>query len=148
MSAELHLKVDLLNKEDLQKAIQALTQVLNALEPKANEKTTKKAVEKAPVTTQEPAQEPAQDSSPVNPSEPEEVKTSEPVEPTKQEPIPAPEVKSNGVTIDQLRALLSEKVAKHRAAIKTELTNNGAANISTLAPEKFEAFHKFLSGLA
>jgi PAB1-binding protein PBP1 len=144
MSAELHLKVDLLNREDLQKAIQALTQVLNALEPKTNEKTSKKAVEKAPVTTQEPAQ----DSSPVNPSEPEEVKTSEPAEPTKPEPTPAPEVKSNGVTIDQLRALLSEKVAKHRAAIKTELTNNGAANISTLAPEKFEAFHKFLSDLA
>lgn len=61
----------------------------------------------------------------------------------KEDLTPAP--KTNGVTIGQLRGLLSEKVTDHRAAIKAKLTDFEAKNISSLDENKYKEFYDFLN---
>lgn len=71
-------------------------------------------------------------------------------------PVPAGDVKepSGGtsqktpaLTIAQVRAVLATKVEKHRGEIKDKLTKLGAANVSTLDPDKYEEFFKYLESL-
>lgn len=65
-------------------------------------------------------------------------------EPTKE---PAPIEKNPTVKIETLRANLQTKVAEHRDAIKTKLTELGAGNISTLDEGHYEDFNNFLTSL-
>ena len=54
---------------------------------------------------------------------------------------------TSAVTIEEVRRLLATKVNDHRSAIKTKLTELGAANVTTLAEEKYDAFYGYLKSL-
>ena len=62
-------------------------------------------------------------------------------------PKPAPAPASGEVTITDLRALLATKVENHRPEIKAKLTELGAANVTTLDPQKYGAFKDYLNSL-
>lgn len=65
-----------------------------------------------------------------------------------QEPEPekeAPKVES--IKVEDVRALLAEKVDDHRMEIKKKLTELGAPNVSALDPEKYVEFMEFLKSL-
>ena len=62
-------------------------------------------------------------------------------------PKPAPAPASGEVTIVDLRALLATKVENHRPEIKAKLTELGAANVTTLDPQKYGAFKDYLNSL-
>jgi hypothetical protein len=54
---------------------------------------------------------------------------------------PQAEVSHNGsITVEQLRAAVKEKSTTHREALKKLLTQYGAANVSSLAPEHYHDF--------
>ena len=55
---------------------------------------------------------------------------------------------STTVTLQELRTLLSSKVAEHKAEIKVQLTQLGAKNLTTLAPEKYEELYEYLKALS
>lgn len=81
------------------------------------------------------------------------------VEPAKAEipkESPAPDVEETEteqeegaaeVKIEDLRALVQSKVTVHRDAIKNKLTELGAANVTSLAADKYVAFNDFLTAL-
>ena len=62
-------------------------------------------------------------------------------------PKPAPAPTSCEVNITDLRALLATKVENHRPEIKAKLTELGAANVTTLDPQKYGAFKDYLNSL-
>lgn len=51
------------------------------------------------------------------------------------------------IKVEDVRALLSEKVDDHRVEIKKKLTELGAPNVSALNPEKYGEFMEFLKSL-
>jgi hypothetical protein len=51
------------------------------------------------------------------------------------------------IVIDEIRKLLSEKVEKHREAIKAKLTEFRAPNVTNLDPAKYEEFYEFMEKL-
>lgn len=55
--------------------------------------------------------------------------------------------KSEGPTIEDLRAQVSKKVEEHRDAIRAELKKLDAKNVSSLDAEHYEAFDTFLTKL-
>ena len=68
-------------------------------------------------------------------------------------PAPAPAAPAapaapTTVTLQELRTLLSSKVAEHKAEIKTQLTQFGAGNLTTLPTEKYEAMYNYLKSLS
>lgn len=72
--------------------------------------------------------------------EPEQENTTEP-EPEKEAP------KAESIKVEDVRALLAEKVDDHRMEIKKKLTELGAPNVSALNPEKYGEFMEFLKSL-
>ncbi len=70
--------------------------------------------------------------------------TSAPAPEVPQAPAPAP---AAGPTIADVRTALSQKVELHRDKIKAKLTELGAQNVSTLAPERYAEMLDFLNGL-
>lgn len=61
---------------------------------------------------------------------------------------PTPPVVKTGVKIEDVRALLSKKVAAHRDVIKKKLTEFGAANVTTLDSSNHVDFMDFLNSLS
>lgn len=51
------------------------------------------------------------------------------------------------ITIEQIRELVTDKAAKHREAIKAELSRLDAPNVTKLDKKHFPVFHEFLTGL-
>jgi hypothetical protein len=55
---------------------------------------------------------------------------------------------SEGITLDQIRALLSEKVGTHKAELKKKLTSlGGATGVTALQAEYYSDFYTFMQGL-
>lgn len=52
-----------------------------------------------------------------------------------------------GYTVEEVRALLAEKVEANRTDIKTKLTALGAANVTALDASKYVEFVEFLNSL-
>lgn len=52
------------------------------------------------------------------------------------------------IKIEEVRALLSKKVANHRDAIKNKLTELGANNVTSLDKKHYQAFTDFLNSLS
>ncbi len=65
----------------------------------------------------------------------------------KSEPEPEPGETAPEVTVDDVRAVMSEKVEKHRTTIKAELTRLGVPNVTTLPSDKYPEFIEFLKKL-
>ena len=86
-----------------------------------------------PTPAPEPVEEKTQE-------EPEQENTPEP-EPEKEAP------KAESIKVEDVRALLAEKVDDHRVEIKKKLTELGAPNVSALDPEKYGEFMEFLKSL-
>jgi|SRR5690625_2393626 len=61
---------------------------------------------------------------------------------------PAQTPEQPALTIDEIRAAVQKKAGAHRDAIVEKLSELGAQNVSTLAPESYQAFIAFLNGLA
>lgn len=66
--------------------------------------------------------------------------------PESEDEAPEPK-KEKVVSLEDLRALLSYKVAEHREAIKAALKKTGAENLTTLPVEHRNEFYKFLQTL-
>jgi hypothetical protein len=54
---------------------------------------------------------------------------------------------ASGVTIKDLRDLMSTKVTKHVEILRFKLAEFGTANVSSLKPELYEEFYTYLSSL-
>lgn len=68
--------------------------------------------------------------------------------PKTEAPSPKAEApQKQAVSIEDVRAALSEKVNDHRAAIKEKLTELGAPNITKLDPAKYSDMLNFLNSL-
>lgn len=67
-------------------------------------------------------------------------------------PVPAPEPEPEqavdpDVTIEDVRAALSEKVNNHRDEIKAKLTELGAVSVTRLDPSKYQEMYDFCKSL-
>jgi len=69
-----------------------------------------------------------------------------PVVQTPAEPVVAKESTSE-IKVEDLRALLSKKVEKNRAACKAKLTEMGTTSMTLLDPKLYEEMFNFLSAL-
>jgi len=76
-------------------------------------------------------------------------KTEVVVETEKTDPAVATEKvdKTEGVTIEAVRKLVSEKAKEHKTAIKAELTRLDAPNVTKLKEEHYASFVEFLKTL-
>lgn len=113
----------------------------NFVEPKGMiEPETKKAVKSRKPKKEDPTpkdeDDTDQDESPKEESKPEE----------KEVPADSTKGKSK-IEIEEVRTLLSTKVANHREAIKNKLTEYGAKNVTALESSKYEDFVDFLNNL-
>jgi len=54
---------------------------------------------------------------------------------------------TGGVTLEQVRKVLGEKINDFRPQIREKLTSLGAKNISTVSESDYDAFYKFLNEL-
>lgn len=113
--------------------------------PKRVRTRTKKAPEPSPAPSPEPEPEPEPLPDPnLNPVESEARGGKEPLPSYSKLPEKQPKPK---YTIDWVRRLLAEKVSKYRAECKQKLADLGAANVSSLDPEKYAEFVDFLNTL-
>lgn len=81
----------------------------------------------------------------------ERAKKADKVTEPKEEPVESETITENNgeeIKIEEVRALLSQKVGAHREAIKSTLTALGAPNVSTLDPAKYLEFKNFLTALS
>ena len=60
---------------------------------------------------------------------------------------PAAPAAPGDISIEDVRALLSEKIAKHRKEIKDELTSLGAPSVTKLDKSKYPDMINFLNSL-
>lgn len=70
----------------------------------------------------------------------------------KPAPAPEPEAETEtavdpDITIEDVRAALSEKVNSHRDEIKAKLTELGAASVTRLDPSKYQEMYDFCKSL-
>lgn len=73
---------------------------------------------------------------------------SKPAEPeVPQTPQKPEKPAAEAYTIEEVRALLAQKVADHRQEIKNKLTSLGAPNVTNLDPAKYIEFANFLKAL-
>lgn len=63
--------------------------------------------------------------------------------PTKQSAAPV----APGITIEQVRKALADKVSSHREAIKEKLNSLGAPSVTKLDPSKYAEMYAFLTAL-
>ena len=97
-------------------------------------------------TQQVPAAKPAQPASAPKP-------TAKPAPASVAKPAPAPATKpaekpaESGLKIEDVRALLMQKVNDHRSEIKEKLSELGAKSVSTLDPEKYQEMVDYLNSL-
>lgn len=52
------------------------------------------------------------------------------------------------VSLQDLRTLLSSRVADHKSEIKAKLTEMGAGNLTTLGTDKYEEMYNYLKALS
>ena len=52
------------------------------------------------------------------------------------------------VTIEQIRAMVALKQAKHKIKLRSKLDEFGAKNVSTLEPKYFSKFHTYMLSLS
>lgn len=62
-------------------------------------------------------------------------------------PAPAAPAKPASISIDEVRAVLVNKVNAHREEIKNKLTELGAPSVTKLDPSKYEEMLNFLNSL-
>lgn len=142
-----NVTVDLSNKAQVE-ALNEFTKKMSETYSEGEEAPEQKPVETS--TEQKPATRTrSRKSNPTPAPEPVEEKTQEePEQENTPEPEPekeAPEAES--IKVEDVRALLAEKVDDHRMEIKKKLTDLGAPNVSALNPEKYGEFMEFLKSL-
>ena len=74
-------------------------------------------------------------------------KPAAPAKPAEQPAEEAPAEEESTHTLDELRELLKEKYEGNAATIKSKLTDFGAASLSKLDPECYDAMYDFLADL-
>jgi hypothetical protein len=96
----------------------------------------------------------ASSSTPAPASKPMPAPAPKPAPAPASKPAPAPAPESEGetavdpdVTIEDVRAALSEKVNTHRDEIKAKLTELGAASVTRLDPSKYQEMYDFCKSL-
>lgn len=70
-----------------------------------------------------------------------------PVAPAPVAPATAAPAKPASISIDEVRAVLVNKVNAHREEIKNKLTELGAPSVTKLDPSKYEEMLNFLNSL-
>lgn len=73
-------------------------------------------------------------------------KPAAPAAPAKPAAPAAPAV-APGITIEQVRKALADKVSSHREAIKEKLNSLGAPSVTKLDPSKYAEMYAFLTAL-
>lgn len=73
-------------------------------------------------------------------------KPATPAAPAKPAAPAAPAV-APGITIEQVRKALADKVSSHREAIKEKLNSLGAPSVTKLDPSKYAEMYAFLTAL-
>lgn len=132
---KIQVEVDL-QSENQSKAMYALFDAIrNSSTPIVVSSTAdlKVEVHEYPTTEEKPAAKPAKKAPKPTPA---------PVEEETEEVEEKPEI-----TEVQIRALVKEKAVKYREEVKAALTKLGADNVSSLKPEKYEKFYKYLTSL-
>lgn len=94
-------------------------------------------------TQQAPAAKPAQPAPAPKPA----TKPAQPASATKPAEKPAEKPVESGLKIEDVRALLMQKVNDHRSEIKEKLNELGAKSVSTLDPEKYQEMVDYLNSL-
>ena len=94
----------------------------------------------APVT-------PAQPAKPVAPAQPAQPAPTRPVAPAAPSVPAAPAASSANKSIEDVRAMLAQKVNAHRDAIKNKLNKLGAPSVTKLDPSKYDEMYDFLVNL-
>lgn len=61
--------------------------------------------------------------------------------------VPAAPAVAPGITIEQVRKALADKVSSHREAIKEKLNSLGAPSVTKLDPSKYAEMYTFLTAL-
>lgn len=135
----------------------AQVEALNEFTKKMNETYSREeAPEQKPVenpSEQKPATRTRSRKSNPNPAPetPEEKPQEDPVPEETAGTEPQGEIPGNcvaqSIKVEDVRALLAEKVDDHRPEIKKKLTDFGAPNVSALNPEKYGEFMEFLKSL-
>lgn len=142
-----NVTVDLSNKAQVE-ALNEFTKKMSETYSGGEEAPEQKPVETS--TEQKPATRTrSRKSNPTPAPEPVEEKTQEePEQENTPEPEPEKEApKAESIKVEDVRALLAEKVDDHRMEIKKKLTELGAPNVSALNPEKYGEFMEFLKSL-
>lgn len=141
-----NVTIDLSNRAQVE-ALNEFTEKMNETysgEEAPEQKPAEKPSEQKPATrTRSRKSNPTPD-----PEIPEEKPQEEPEAEQVQEPEPEKEApEAECIKVEDVRALLAEKVDDHRVEIKKKLTELGAPNVSALNPEKYGEFMKFLNSL-
>ena len=97
------------------------------------------------------AAQPAKPAQPVKPAAP-----AQPAQPAPTKPVAsvapsapaAPAASSANKSIEDVRAMLAQKVNAHRDAIKSKLNELGAPSVTKLDPSKYDEMYDFLANLA
>lgn len=88
---------------------------------------------------------PAQPAKPARPAQPAPTKPAAPAAPSAPA---APAASSANKSIEDVRAMLAQKVNAHRDAIKSKLNELGAPSVTKLDPSKYDEMYDFLANLA
>ena len=91
---------------------------------------------------------PAQPAKPAAPAQPAQPAPTKPAAPAAPSAPAAPAASSANKSIEDVRAMLAQKVNAHRDAIKSKLNEFGAPSVTKLDPSKYDEMYDFLANLA
>lgn len=91
---------------------------------------------------------PAQPAKPAVPAQPAQPAPTKPAAPAAPSAPAAPAASSANKSIEDVRAMLAQKVNAHRDAIKSKLNELGASSVTKLDPSKYDEMYDFLANLA
>lgn len=135
------IEIDETDKEKLSKAIVFLADINGQSEEVAE---AKKEAETEEVKSKKETSAKAKKEDPARGAKAKKVEA--PEEESEEAEAPAKKSKTN-ITLDDLRPMITDLVEKHRAALKSKLTELGATSVTTLAEENYEEFYEFMKTL-
>ena len=97
----------------------------------------------APAALAKPA--PAKPAAPAQPAQPVQTQSAAPAAPSAPA---APAASSANKSVEDVRAMLAQKVNAHRDVIKQKLNELGAPSVTKLDPAKYDEMYDFLVNLA
>ena len=89
----------------------------------------------------------AQPAKPAAPAQSAQPAPTKPVAPAAPSVPAAPAASSANKSIEDVRAMLAQKVNAHRDAIKSKLNELGAPSVTKLDPSKYDEMYDFLANL-